>query len=341
MKKIIALSLLSALTQVYANDGFLTIKNATGGWIYIDTHAGTNCGRSLICTWTYDKGNGTDGKVTKNSNLAPGKTATFHAVTLPTNSIVGMNIYRCQSYSSSNDDCKRGQQLTHLEAATNKNIFRKSDDSDTTRHNPDIEYNFKHVEISDLWLGGDYYPGLSYSPRAEGHDTGVTVTLAPPNLKTFRNVPIEAATVDDASSKSFSTGTGDFVLNRGHAILSSPDKNGNVYELIMQSDNNLVLYHCKPVIGTDHINSKNGCLLGKPVWYSGTNGKPGVAAARLQQSDGHFLIYSNGSPLWTTNKYSADYKNNALLRLQSDGNLVIAKASDNSLIWASGTNGKQ
>ncbi len=91
---------------------------------------------------------------------------------------------------------------------------------------------------------------------------------------------------------------------------------GMTFELILQSDGNLVLYR-----------RSNW----HPLWATGTNGKDVMRA--IMQTDGNLVLYQfNGSAVWAshTNGQPGSY-----LSLQDDGNLVIYKP--NTPIWASNT----
>ncbi len=95
------------------------------------------------------------------------------------------------------------------------------------------------------------------------------------------------------------------------AYLLSPD---HQYELIMQGEGNLVLYH-----------------EGKALWDSSTWGNPGAYA--VMQADGNFVIYNGGPALWSsgTSGYPGAY-----LVLQDDSNLVIYQGSTALWDWESG-----
>ena len=96
--------------------------------------------------------------------------------------------------------------------------------------------------------------------------------------------------------------------------LFSPSKK---WELILQSDGNLVLYRTANM---------------HPVWSTKTNGKDVMRA--IMQTDGNFVLYTfNGTPVWAS---GTNGKNNSLLILQDDGNLVIYQPQ--VPIWASNTN---
>jgi hypothetical protein len=102
------------------------------------------------------------------------------------------------------------------------------------------------------------------------------------------------------------------VLTAGQSI-SSPDGH---YQLIMQSDGNLVLY----VAG------------GRALWSSKTHGDTGDYA--VMQTNGNFVVYSStNQALWSTNTTGADC---AQLDVQDDGNLVLYSAAGKAQ-WASAT----
>ncbi|MBP4046347.1 hypothetical protein [Chromobacterium violaceum] len=70
------------------------------------------------------------------------------------------------------------------------------------------------------------------------------------------------------------------VLGINEYLLST---NG-AYQLILQSDGNLVLYR----MANHH-----------PLWASGTNGKPGCFVT--MQDDGNLVIYEPKIPAWASN----------------------------------------
>ena len=95
------------------------------------------------------------------------------------------------------------------------------------------------------------------------------------------------------------------------------------YQLILQTDGNLVLYT---------NNSAHTAL-----WATGTNGKPSQCA--LMQTDGNFVVYnatgttSSSNALWAS---GTDNNSGAAIYCQNDGNLVIY-AANGQAIWASNT----
>lgn len=52
------------------------------------------------------------------------------------------------------------------------------------------------------------------------------------------------------------------------------------------------------------------------------------------QTDGNFVLYSWGRPVWAINKFHGD---DTIVRMQADGNLVVI-APGNVPVWSSGTN---
>jgi hypothetical protein len=111
-------------------------------------------------------------------------------------------------------------------------------------------------------------------------------------------------------------------LNIGDSLTSS---NGR-YQLILQSDGNLVIYDLQE----NHL----------AVWSSGTNGK--AVSKALMQDDGNFVIYGNPTalnplnPLWATNTANQP---DAFLVLQDDGSLIVVRQIREAL-WSAGTEGQ-
>ena len=90
--------------------------------------------------------------------------------------------------------------------------------------------------------------------------------------------------------------------------------NSGRYQLIYQSDGNLVLYDA-----------------GIALWSTYTNGRtPGVVE---MQSDGNLVLYDgSGAPVWASGTAGYD---GALLAVQNDGNVVIY--SEGVAVWATHT----
>ena len=98
------------------------------------------------------------------------------------------------------------------------------------------------------------------------------------------------------------------VLHDGEYLLSP---NG-AYQLSMQSDGNLVVYHGS-----------------QPLWDSQTSNNPGAWAV-LQSTDGNLVVYSAaGKALWSAYVNSTGDD----LQMQNDGNLVVYSAAG-SAQWA-------
>ncbi|WP_186645600.1 lectin [Fluviispira vulneris] len=93
------------------------------------------------------------------------------------------------------------------------------------------------------------------------------------------------------------------------------DSANRCFRLVMQADDNLVIYR----------NSNN-----HPTWASGTNNTGSYRAA--MQGDGNFVIYNSSKATWASGTYG---HHGAWLILQNDGNLVIYKANSWNPIWAS------
>jgi hypothetical protein len=109
------------------------------------------------------------------------------------------------------------------------------------------------------------------------------------------------APLSTCNSSSPNTVTSGQELATGGCLLS-PDRD---YELIMQTDGNLVLYY----------ESQSD-----PLWNSDTEGNPGAYA--IMQTDGNLVVYpgGGGSALWNSASNGAP---NATLVMQTDGNAVV------------------
>jgi hypothetical protein len=91
----------------------------------------------------------------------------------------------------------------------------------------------------------------------------------------------------------------------------------NKYQLIMQSDGNLVLYR----LYNHHA-----------LWASNTAGQDVLRV--IMQADGNLVVYKvDGNPVWDS---KTNGKPGSFLIMQDDGNLVIYQPT--VPIWASGTN---
>ncbi len=101
-----------------------------------------------------------------------------------------------------------------------------------------------------------------------------------------------------------------------HSQGAGGSNSGCGYNLIMQSDGNLVLY-------------------GSQAWWASNTVNTGSYA--VLQSDGNFVVYNwSGAAKWSSGTYD---NQNERVDMQGDGNLVVYRQSG-SAAWASGTNGK-
>jgi len=150
------------------------------------------------------------------------------------------------------------------------------------------------------------------------------------------------------------------VLNPGQSVVSP---NGQ-YNLVMQSDGNLVLYVVgeRPLWDTSTwghpgayaVMRTDGNLVvygsGRALWASGTSGNPGAGVN--VQSDANVVVYSNyGRALWDSGRVNAEMTPNGTLQdgwmlispnrqyelvMQADGNLVLYLIGQRAL-WSTGT----
>lgn len=92
--------------------------------------------------------------------------------------------------------------------------------------------------------------------------------------------------------------------------------NNGRFQLILQSDGNLVLY--------DTAGGR------KSIWSSGTQGK--AVNNCILQSDGNLVIYGFANPVWSSGTQGHP---NSYLRVQNDGNVAIYPMGD--ALWATHT----
>jgi hypothetical protein len=105
-------------------------------------------------------------------------------------------------------------------------------------------------------------------------------------------------------------------LQHGQFVISQ----NRIYQLIFQSDGNLVIYKKYP--GTPQ----------RALWASGTMGH--TADTCIMQADGNLVLYDPGNrAIWASNSYGHAQSR---LVMQDDGNLVIY-APNNAAVWASNT----
>jgi len=139
-------------------------------------------------------------------------------------------------------------------------------------------------------------------------------------------------------------------LDSGDALVLSP-YNGHNYQLVMQTDGNLVFY--------DTTFAGNNTWLHNPLWSSNTyNTSANTATLQCNGYSASLRVYDDrtGITKWRSPSigyynyadYYSYYPYSAELALQNDGNLVIyarselssgARLSSFSAPWATGTNG--
>jgi hypothetical protein len=114
-------------------------------------------------------------------------------------------------------------------------------------------------------------------------------------------------------------------LNLGDILFSGT----RAFQLIMQTDGNLVLY------GIDDSSLPADITKGTytgVIWASGTNGLGGNSCK--MQDDGNLVIYDGSKAIWES---ATNGNSGAFLRCQDDGNLVVY-ANGGAALWASNTN---
>ncbi|UQA62528.1 matrixin family metalloprotease [Polyangium aurulentum] len=114
---------------------------------------------------------------------------------------------------------------------------------------------------------------------------------------------------------------GDIHAGQGLSAGQSMSSYDGRFQLVMQSDGNLVLYKLT-----------NGSVT--PLWATGTNSA--MPDRMIMQEDGNLVLYkSSGAPVWATGTSSTANRYSRLV-VQNDGNLVIYNQSG-SPVWASNT----
>lgn len=133
---------------------------------------------------------------------------------------------------------------------------------------------------------------------------------------------LSSCAVRFGKASNFSTAGTTNTLNAGSQLLGSSQQklvaSNGWYQLIMQSDGNLVIYD----------------KAGTPRWSTVTSISFGNAKV-IMQNDGNLVLYrvSDGTPFWASNTGGSG-ANRAVL--QDDGNLVLYTASGAG-VWASGS----
>ena len=188
------------------------------------------------------------------------------------------------------------------------------------------------------------------APQVTGSTTVTLYTLPPPPPSCL-SPPTDSTIV-----------AGQELCSTNQAISAS---NGQ-YELILQSDGNLVIYFSGRAIwdtgtqgnpGDYMIMQSDGNLViysasGGAIWSSGTGGHPTDSPYAIMQTDGNFVIYkSSGGVLYASNTVQDELHDGQSLSagqflrspsyadqliMQSDGNLVIYNPG---AVWDTATNG--
>jgi hypothetical protein len=113
-------------------------------------------------------------------------------------------------------------------------------------------------------------------------------------------------------------------LNVGDILFSGT----RAFQLIMQTDGNLVLYAIDDSALPADITKGTYTEI---IWASGTNGLGGNVCK--MQDDGNFVIYKGSKAIWNS---ATEGNPGAFLRCQDDGNLVVY-GSGGAPLWASNT----
>jgi hypothetical protein len=94
------------------------------------------------------------------------------------------------------------------------------------------------------------------------------------------------------------------------------------YQLVLQSDGNLVLYGLR------------GRVLGGATWASGTDGQ--AATQAVLQNDGNFVVYGSLGRVLGGATWASGTDSGTTLIMQNDGNLVLYN-SNGEAVWATDT----
>lgn len=124
--------------------------------------------------------------------------------------------------------------------------------------------------------------------------------------------------VSPVTAPAAAAAAGGSILSAGQQLLAGQElvSVGGQYQLIMQTDGNLVIYG-------------NGCV----VWASNTAGT-GTNNDLVMQTDGNLVIYTSaGRPVWASGTAGSGSSND--LNMQPDGNLVVYTSAAKP-VWASG-----
>jgi hypothetical protein len=219
---------------------------------------------------------------------------------------MGLAIWTCPSWSDVNrggaviDNVLEGQNMGYgyvVNNVTNWSVLGNVDQS-------------RHVGKVAAQCGGLTSPPGGFQYEVVG-DTDLQPEFQPAALTAVLGVTepaiLRAATTPTACTDMFG-GQG---LYPNQSISSCDGR----FDLVLQSDGNLVLYQ-----GTT------------PLWASNTVGRNSAEA--IMQDDGNFVLYdATGAPIWASNTQGYP---GAYLAVQNDGNLVVYSAT-NAPLWASNT----
>jgi len=134
-------------------------------------------------------------------------------------------------------------------------------------------------------------------------------------LNAYGNTPPAPPPKPDQAIAPKPTGCGEFKGGEGLGPNESVKSCDGRFELVMQTDGNLVLY-----------------MGSKPLWASNTYHQDGYAM--WMQTDGNFVLYNPyRTALWAAGTYGHP---GSVLRVQNDGNLVVYEPNGKA-IWDSGT----
>jgi hypothetical protein len=205
-----------------------------------------------------------------------------------------------------------------------------------------------------LWSGNNIYPGSCLVSPDGNHAVKLQ---ADGNLVVY-NLALNTAiwssgTAGQAVSFGAMQHDGNFVLYgpSGNAVWNTGTAQSNIgtgwYFLSMQDDGNLVVYYPPWASGTT---SSSGVFsvppscpnLGSQVWADATIypgycmvSPDGVYTAFLQ-TDGNFVIYRMGLPIWSTNTGGANV--NYLSFQSSNGDFFLYDANGGVVVWDAGIN---
>ena len=157
-----------------------------------------------------------------------------------------------------------------------------------------------------------------WQSNTSGHPGAYLTTQTDGNLVIYSssNTPLWASSTvsvpDHLSRVDTSLSVASLFINQS---LQTANRN---YQLILQGDGNLVLYH-----------------QGTVLWASMTVGKS--ISFLAMQPDGNLVLYNtSGAPVWST---KTDGRGSSSLNIQADGNLVIYNSAGKPT-WNTGTNGR-